>query len=429
MRFPRSTQADTAFRSLIDPALSITKDPNSGPTINPSAESRRVLFYSHDGTGLGHLRITLSVATTYAARRPQDSLLLLTGSLQAGAFDIPANLDFVKLPAMPKRDLYASLPPTEGYTGSHNSTIRFRSALALATVRAFDPELIVVDHAPAGLFRELVPALDWLRRDGRHPPMALLMRDITFSAQQTRTIWTNEGIYHLLDEVYDRILIYGDRRVFDPIEAYGMSEAAAWRTRFCGYLAPPPARRSPWQVRADAGAGELPLVVVSVGGGADGGPLLRAYLWGLADRTGPAVHSYIVTGPLLPETERDDITTLSETMPHVHVVDFDPDFSAAVRAADAVVCMGGYNSLAEAVAFGKRPVVAPRVPGPEEQLLRAEGFARLGLATVVDPESLNAAALWEAIERELCRSTSTPAPLDFDGLDEIAAELVHLASG
>ena len=109
---------------------------------------RRVLFYSHDGTGLGHLRITLGVARAYADRRPRDSLLLLTGSLQASAFDLPPSLDYVKLPAMPKRDLYASLPPTEGYTGSHNSTIRFRAALALATIEAFAPHLVVVDHAP-----------------------------------------------------------------------------------------------------------------------------------------------------------------------------------------------------------------------------------------------------------------------------------------
>ena len=80
-----------------------------------SPAGRRVLFYSHDGTGLGHLRITLGIASAYAKLRQQDSLLLLTGSLHTSAFALPDNLDYVKLPAMPKRDLYASLPPTEGY--------------------------------------------------------------------------------------------------------------------------------------------------------------------------------------------------------------------------------------------------------------------------------------------------------------------------
>jgi predicted glycosyltransferase len=389
----------------------------------------RVLFYSHDGTGLGHLRITLGVATAYAQLRQQDSLLLVTGSLQTGAFALPDNLDYVKLPAMPKRDLYASLPPTEGYTGSHNSTIRFRTAVALATIQAFDPHLVVIDHAPAGLFRELAPSIDWLRRRDPPPSLALLMRDVTFGPEQTRSIWTNEGVYPLLDQAYDRILVYGDRRVFDPIVAYGMSELAAARTRFCGYLAPLPPRRSPAQVRAEIGAGTLPLIAVSVGGGGDGGAFLHTYLAGLRDGSRGPVQSYVVTGPLLPQRDRAEIMDMIDALPNVRVVDFDPDFTAVVQAADAVVCMGGYNSVAESVYFGKRPIVMPRVPGSEEQVLRAEGFARLGLATVVGPEPLDAIALWDAIDRELSRASSPEPVLAFDGVECIARELAGLAAG
>src|ERR671910_849731 len=393
-----------------------------------SPAGRRVLFYSHDGTGLGHLRITLGVATAYATLRQQDSLLLFTGSLQTGAFAVPDNLDFVKLPAFPKRDLYASLPPTQGHTGSHNSTIRFRTALALATIQAFDPHLVVIDHAPAGLFRELAPSMDWLRRREPSPSLALLMRDVTFGPEQTRSIWTNEGVYSLLDEAYDRILVYGDRRVFDPISAYGMSELAASRTRFCGYLAPSPPRRSPAQVRGEVGSDSLPLVAVSVGGGGDGCTLLRTYLAGMRDCSRMPVQSYVVTGPLLPQPDRAEIMDMIDALPNVRVVDFDPDFTAVVQAADAVVCMGGYNSIAESVYFGKRPIVVPRVPGSEEQVLRAEGFARLGLATVVGPDPLDDSALWDAIDRELSRLDRPGPILAFDGLECIAQELAGLAS-
>ncbi len=268
----------------------------TGPHEEPSSNARRVLFYSHDGTGLGHLRITLGIATAYSQLRPLDSLLLLTGSPHAGAFPLPRNLDYVKMPAMPKRDLYASLPPTEGFTGSHNSTIRFRTALALATVKGFDPHLIVVDHAPGGLFREFAPSIEWLRQRDPRPTFALLMRDITFGPEQTRAIWTNEGAYPLLDDVYDDILVYGDQRVFDPVSAYAMSYIAAARTRFCGYLAPLPPQRTPPEVRAELGAGLLPLVVVSVGGGADGGPVLRAYLAGMNERPSVPVFSRPLKG-------------------------------------------------------------------------------------------------------------------------------------
>lgn len=404
-------------------AAATDNDSQTPGTPSTPADSRRILFYSHDGTGLGHLRITLGVATAYAQVRPQDSLLLLTGSLQAGAFDLPANLDYVKLPAMPKRDLYASLPPTEGFTGSHNSTIRFRAALALATVQAFDPHLVVVDHAPGGLFQELAPALEHLRWSTRRTRFALLMRDITFGPEQTRSIWTNEGVYPLLDELYDQILVYGDRRIFDPIQAYAMSESTAGRTSFCGYLAPLAPKRSPEAVRQELGAGSLPLVVVSVGGGADGGPILRAYVEGLRDRIGPPLYSYIVAGPLLPEADLAELTALSSCLPNVRLVQFDPDFSAAVQAADVVVSMGGYNSVAEAVYFGKRPVVVPRQPGPEEQVLRAEGFRRLGLATVIKPELLGPDALWAAVDETLSDGAPPAQSLPFDGLSRIATAL------
>lgn len=394
-----------------------------------AGDGRRVLFYSHDGTGLGHLRIALAAASAYAALRPQDSLLLLTGSLQAGSFAIPPTLDFVKMPAMPKRELYASLPPTEGFTGSHNSTIRFRSAVALATIQAFDPHLVVVDHAPAGLFRELAPSLEWLLQRPHRPQLALLMRDITFGPEQTRTIWTNEGVYPLLERAYDRVLIYGDRTIFDPIAAYGLSASVAARTRFCGYLAPAPPLRGPEHVRRDLGAGELPLVVVSVGGGGDGGALLRAYLAGLCERAEAPVHSYIVTGPLLPDADRDAVSRLARDLSNVRMVEFDPDFAAAVRAADIVVGMGGYNSLTEAVYFGKRPVVAPRVAGPEEQVLRARGFARLGLATVVESADLSPATIWRAIESELGGTPPIETAVPFEGLDQIARELASIAAG
>ena len=165
-----------------------------------------------------------------------------------------------------------------------------------------------------------------------------------------------------------------------------------------------------------------------MGGGGDGYLYLRTYLDGLRDCSRAPVLSYVVTGPLLPEQDRDTIRAMTDSLPNVCVVDFDPDFAAVVRAADAVVCMGGYNSIVESVYFGKRPIVMPRVPGSEEQVLRAEGFARLGLATVVGPDPLDASALWDAIDQELNRVRSPTPTVTFDGLGCIARELASLAA-
>ena len=87
--------------------------------------------------------------------------------------------------------------------------------------------------------------------------------------------------------------------------------------------------------------------------------------------------AYVIEGPLLPEEERQAVRELASALPNVVLVPFDADYAAVVRAADVVVSMGGYNSVVEAVSFGKRPVVVPRLPGALEQKLRADYEAEM----------------------------------------------------
>ncbi len=408
--------------------------PTTAPGPRPDGARPRVLFYSHDGTGLGHLRIVLGIAVAFAERRPDVAVLLLSGSEAGHAFEVPPNLDVVKLPSMPKRRLYEGLPadadPTAPPPPHLKNVVYFREAVARATVEACAPDLVVVDHAPAGLFRELARAIAAVGpASAGRARLALLMRDITFGPGQTRQIWTNEGVYPLLDHSYERILVYGSQDVFDPIEAYGLSPLAAAKTVFCGYLAPPPPARDPLAVRAALGAADRPLVLVTGGGGADGGPTQRAYLEGLRDGAAPAgLVSFVVIGPLLDESERPAVAALAAGLPGVALTPFEPDLAAVVHAADAVVCMGGYNAVSEAVFAGKRPVVVPRKPGPEEQIIRARRFAALGLARVVPPEDVSAATLWRVLRDELGRGTSPPPRLRFGGRPRIVAELAALVA-
>lgn len=397
-------------------------DPGNVPVI----ERPRVLLYSHDGTGLGHLRIVLGIANDLAARRPDASFLLLTGSLQANAADLSANVDTVKLPAMSKRHLFAGLPPSDAPPTEHKHIISVRNAIARATVESFRPHLVVVDHAPAGLFRELAESLAWLRQAPERPQIVLLMRDITFGPGQTRGLWRQEGAYDLLDHVYDRILVYGSREMFDPIREYGLSSVTAGKTVFCGYLAPPAPTRGVAGVRAGLGIGERPLVALSVGGGGDGASLLRAYLTGLRQGLGDDVASFVVTGPLLPEEDQLEIDRLAADLPHLHRVSFTPDWLNILHAADAVVCMGGYNAMVEAVHARQRAIIVPRLPGAEEQVIRADRFARRGLVRVVPPTDLSPERLWAGVRTTLTQGLSPASTLPFDGRRRIVAELAAL---
>ena len=99
---------------------------------------------------------------------------------------------------------------------------------------------------------------------------------------------------------------------------------------------------------------------------------------------------------------------------------------------DALVCMGGYNTLAEVAAHGVPTVCVPRVTPRSEQWIRARAFERLGILQALHPDVMNPAALREAIAAALQTPRRTvharaAASLRFDGARRAAEELLELA--
>src|SRR5215831_6659064 len=65
-------------------------------------EDARILMYSHDTFGLGHLRRCRAVAHALVERFKGVHVLIISGSPIAGAFDFRARVDFVKIPSVIK---------------------------------------------------------------------------------------------------------------------------------------------------------------------------------------------------------------------------------------------------------------------------------------------------------------------------------------
>ena len=62
----------------------------------------RVLVYSHDSFGLGHLRRCRTIAHALVERFRQLSVLILSGSPIIGSFDFRSRVDFVRIPGVIK---------------------------------------------------------------------------------------------------------------------------------------------------------------------------------------------------------------------------------------------------------------------------------------------------------------------------------------
>lgn len=384
----------------------------------------RILLYSHDTYGLGHFRRSLAIANAVSERMPEASMLCVTGSPRSHAFPWPLNFDVVKLPSTTKdshgRYVARSLDV------SFDRLVELRSRILLETVRVFRPDLLLVDHAPVGMAGELRMALDAAKRELPSARIWLGLRDVMDSPRRAREEWMRERILPAVRDVYDQILIYGEREVFDPVVEYGWPGALAAKTTFVGYVQNAAPRISPHEVRRRLDLGKRrPIVTLMVGGGGDGDRLLRSYADAIDRRPHASHQSVMLTGPLLSERKRQALRARLAGHRHVRVVEFFEDVPALLRASEAVVTMGGYNSVVESLVSGKPAVLAPRRFPREEQAIRASRLARLGLVEDLGSDEPDPRALREAVERQLFGTASAAprAALRFDGASAVVERM------
>jgi predicted glycosyltransferase len=235
-----------------------------------------------------------------------------------------------------------------------------------------------------------------------------------------------------VEEFFEAVLIYGQRNLFDPVVEYLFSKPMAARTRFCGYVVN--SLRERWSSaelppRRRTGAQTRPLVLATTGGGEDGFELLRAFIEASRDADWDGV---VVTGPMSKRTDHGILQRMAGEA-GVAFHSFVPQLDEWFGRVDAVVCMSGYNTMAETVSRNARVVAVPRSTPRTEQLIRARLFAQLGLVQLVEPHQFTVDQLGESI-RTVLRvskeeiSARTRAELNFGGGRWAAAFLLKMAA-
>ena len=370
----------------------------------------RVLMYSQDSYGLGHLRRATNLANALVRERDHLSVLLVVDSPVAPFFDLHDRIDFVKLPTVVKVGAGVFRP---GRLPIRYPLVKILRANVIREVlRRFRPDLILVDHMPGGANRDLIPALR-LSRLLDHPAKVVLgLRDIIDNPLVTRAVWQREGFYEVLKRYYDAVLIYGSPDVYPTADMYGLRDAVRNEVRYCGYVCNMDPVKDPKPLRAKLQCNDEPLIAVMAGGGADAYRLMRTYLAAL-----PLVNNVVrvstvmVTGPFMPESQHRDVREEAKRL-GVQIHGSVGDSLSHLNAADLVVSMAGYNTMTEILRFHKPAVIVPREGPSAEQRMRAGVFAERGLVSLVDPQHLSAAGLANAIVETLTR----PRPLCTDAM-------------
>ncbi len=386
--------------------------------------TKMVVMYSHDGFGLGHMRRNLNLARALTAD-PRINVLMLVGCPNGLFFDLPPRIDFIKLPSIIKID--SGTWETRKLSLGMETTCALRAGLILHTLKAVRPDVFLVDFVPEGVGRELLPALDWIREQERSPRTVLGLRDILDQPDSVRATWASKGTYDVIDRYYDQVLVYGHQHVFDSAKAYGFDRRFKDRIRHCGYLAPleigADNKSHRWRDR------RRKRLVATAGGGRDGFDLMTVTLQALRaipDRRRP--ETILITGPLMEEDYRHQLAAAADGLP-VEIIYWTEDSRTLIQDADVVLCMAGYNTLAETLGLGKRPIVVPRTGPSAEQRLRTELFADLGLVRPIYPEQLTSDHLADVLGQELKAPKALPSGVVsdlYDGLDRASRTIADL---
>jgi ATP-binding cassette subfamily B protein len=384
----------------------------------PAGDARRVLFYSHNGVGVGHLQRQLDLARGYRARHPESGVLLVTGSHAASMFEFPEGIDFVKLPSLVMVDRYRNWRPRD-LPLPIEEVVRLRTDILERTVEQFAPDLLVADFMPAGPYGELLPALEALERGGGRAVAGF--RDVIDDPEFVRQLWEETDVYETLDRSYDAICVYGDPRAIDFAQAYGL-DGLHDRLHYCGYLGRS-ARRA-----ADIPVYERPFVLASCGGGADGFPLLEAFIRAAAELRAELGGTWLaVSGPLMPYEDHLRLVRLGEAC-GIPVKRFVPELRAHAALADCVIAMPGYNTVCDILSHGLRAVVVPRKGPSREQSLRAARLQEWGLARIVPRDRLDGAGLALAVRDVLAAGAPPAAPVPLDGIERALDVFDEVAS-
>jgi len=383
----------------------------------------RLLIYSHDSFGLGHLKRCRAIAHSLVEHRSDISVLIISGSPIIGSFDFRSRVDFVRIPGVVKLRSGGYTPL--GLDIGVEEAVAIRESILHQTAGVFAPDVFLVDKEPMGLRGEAKNTLKMLKKRGTQ--LVLGLRDVMDSPDALAEEWKRKKAVSVLSELYDDIWVYGLENICAPLDGIDVPDFVHDKLSYTGYL-----RRSSPVVQNPIATDVLPVgepyVLVTPGGGGDGATMvdwvLRAYEH---DQCLP-FNAFVVFGPFMHIDSQREFRQRVDMLSRVHATTFDSNFENLVSNAIGVIGMGGYNTFCEILSFDKPSLIVPRTVPRLEQYIRASRAEELGLVTMLvddgdrDPQRM-AAAIRGLPSKPKPSETRIPGLLD--GLSTINSAIDH----
>lgn len=380
------------------------------------SDGTRVLIYSHDTFGLGHLRRCRTLAHALVERHKDMSVLIISGSPIIGSFDFRSRVDFVRIPGVIKlRDgQYTSLNLPMGI----DETLKIRAEIIQHTARIFDPDIFIVDKEPLGLRGEVLETMKMLKARGTR--LVLGLRDVMDEPSALAPEWERKNVMPALKSLFDQIWVYGLPQFCDPLEGIALPERVRRKVVYTGYLP-----RFSADTALEHQLPEItqrPFLLVTPGGGGDGEGLIEWVLRAYESQEMLPYPALIVLGPFMQRERRIEFLNRVTRLPRVEAITFDAHMEQLVQNAVGVVAMGGYNTFCEILSLDKRAIIVPRKRPRMEQFIRAHRAEKLGLVRMLEDDGIYDAGVMAAALRNLPRQplpSEVVIPGLLEGLDNV----------
>ncbi len=376
----------------------------------------RVLIYSHDTFGLGHLRRCQTIAHWLVEQNKDMSVIILTGSPIIGSFNFRARVDFVRIPGVIKLRSgdYTSL----SLLIDTEETLALRSSIIKHTAEIFDPDIFIVDKEPLGLRGEVTETLEMLKERGTH--LVLGLRDIMDEPAALVPEWRRKNVLPALRDLYDQIWIYGLPQICEPLEGIDLPKSVQRKMIYTGYLhrSLPQGPGAPMPLQKI----DAPYLLVTTGGGGDGEDMVDWVLRAYENDKRLPYPALLVLGPFMHSDRQAEFLARAAKLDKVEAITFDAQMEHVMDRAIGVIAMGGYNTFCEIVSFDKRALIVPRTRPRMEQYIRAAKAEELGLAGMLEDDGVRdwrkmATALRQLPQQSLPSEVVVPGLLD--GLNNV----------
>ena len=385
--------------------------------------AKRVLLYVQHLLGIGHLKRAATLAD--AMTRIGLEVTLVSGGPEVPGITIHAARVVQLPPASAADPSFKAIVDADGKPVDEAWKQR-RCGLLLDAWRVAEPHAVVVELFPFGRRQmrfELLPLLEAAHNAKRRPVIVSSVRDILGGGQKDTA--RQDKMLELFESYFDHLLVHGDPALIPFDRTFVHAARIAGKLHYTGYVVD-----STPVAGGHTGLGKDE-VIVSVGGGAVGLPLLEA-----AMQARPlsvlAGHTWrLLAGSNVIDADLADLTarTNAEAGAGVIVERNRRDFPELLANCRLSVSQGGYNTVMDILRAGAPAVLVPFAGGAEmEQSLRARLLAERGRITMVEEADLSPGTLANAIDSAARRAPVARDPLRLDGARDSAAWVARWTS-